>query len=55
MMVKHIQQKKLGGEWHLVYYEACLNKEDARKREKNLKTGLGWRYLKARLKNFINI
>jgi putative endonuclease len=34
----------------LVYYEACLNKESALKREKQLKTGSGRRYLKNRLK-----
>lgn len=33
----------------LVYYEACLNKEAAIKREKQLKTGFGRRYLKNRL------
>lgn len=30
----------------LVYYEACLNKEKAIKREKSLKTGFGRKYLK---------
>ena len=39
----------------LVYYEACLNKEDAYKREKYLKTRLGKNYFKKRLKNwFLN-
>jgi len=33
----------------LVYYEACLSKEGAIKREKALKTGFGRRYLKNRL------
>lgn len=33
----------------LVYYEACLTKEGAIKREKQLKTGFGRRYLKNRL------
>jgi putative endonuclease len=33
----------------LVYYEACLTKECAIKREKQLKTGFGRRYLKNRL------
>jgi putative endonuclease len=35
----------------LVYYEACLNKTDARKRETQLKTGFGRGYLKRRLEN----
>ena len=33
----------------LIYYEACLNKEAAIKREKYFKTGLGRRFLKNRL------
>src|SRR3989338_8880847 len=38
----------------LVYYEACLNKTDARKRELQLKTGFGRGYLNNRLENFLN-
>ena len=34
----------------LVYFEACLNKFDAFRREKYLKTGMGKRFLKNRLK-----
>jgi putative endonuclease len=34
----------------LIYCEACLNKEDAYRRERYLKTGMGKRYLKNRLK-----
>jgi len=34
----------------LIYYEACLNKYDALRREKYLKTGMGKRYLQNRLK-----
>jgi putative endonuclease len=33
----------------LVYYEACLSKDDAIRREKSLKTGFGRRYLKNRI------
>lgn len=33
----------------LVYYEACLSKEKAIKREKYFKTGFGRRYLKSRI------
>ncbi len=33
----------------LVYYEACLSKEGAIKREKQLKTGFGRKYLKNRI------
>ncbi len=35
----------------LVYYEACRDDHDARKREKYLKSGMGKRYLKNRLAN----
>jgi len=35
----------------LTYYEACLVKEDAIKREKSLKTGFGRAYLNRRLSN----
>jgi len=34
----------------LIYSEACLNKDDAYRRERYLKTGMGKRYLKNRLK-----
>jgi len=36
----------------LIYYEACLNKYDAVKREKYFKTGFGRRFLKNRIENF---
>jgi len=38
--------------WKLVYYEACLNKDDARRREGYLKTTQGSRLLKRRLKEY---
>lgn len=37
--------------FRLVYYEACLRRVDAAAREKYLKTGMGKRYLRNRLKN----
>ncbi len=37
----------------LIYYEACLNDKDARKREIYLKTAWGKRYLKNRLYNYL--
>ncbi len=39
--------------FQLIYYEACLNKQDAFAREKYLKSGPGKRYLKNRLKRFL--
>jgi len=38
--------------WRLIYYEACLNKEDAKRREKYFKTTQGRRLLKRRLKEY---
>lgn len=43
---------KFGIPWKLIYYEACLNQKDARMREKYLKSGMGRKYLKNRLKFF---
>lgn len=34
----------------LVYYEACLSKRSAIKREKTLKTGFGRKFVKERIK-----
>lgn len=34
----------------LVYFEGCLSKDNAYRRERYLKTGMGKRYLKNRLK-----
>lgn len=44
---------KSRGPYKLVYYEACVNLKDAFTREKYLKTGMGKRYLKNRLKRFL--
>lgn len=38
--------------WYLIYYEACLNIKDAKRREKYLKTTQGQRLLKRRLKDY---
>jgi putative endonuclease len=43
------------GPFTLIYYEACINKKDAFTREKYLKTGMGKRYLKNRLKRFLTL
>jgi putative endonuclease len=43
------------GPFELIYYEACLNKCDAFNREKYLKSGMGKRYLKTRLKRFLSL
>ncbi len=36
----------------LIYYEGCLNQQDATRREKYLKSGNGKIYLKNRLRNY---
>ena len=37
----------------LAYYEVCLSKKDATKRERQLKTGFGRGYLRKRLQNYL--
>lgn len=55
---EHIQGKstytKHRGPYDLIYYEACLDQDDAYRRERYLKTGMGRRYLKNRLKTQLN-
>ena len=43
------------GPYQLIYYEACLHEKDAKSREKYLKSGMGKRYLKNRLKRFLSL
>ena len=43
------------GPFKLIYYEASLHEEDARVRERYLKTGMGKRYLKNRLKRSLSL
>jgi len=43
------------GPFRLIYYEACINEDDAKGREKYLKSGMGKRYLKNRLKRFLSL
>lgn len=38
--------------WKLIYYEACINQEDAKRREKYFKKTQGRRLLKRRLKEY---
>ena len=39
----------------LIYAEACLNKDDAERREDYLKTSQGQRFLKLRLRKFLTL
>ena len=43
---------KHGMPWKLIYCEISLNRNDARSREKYLKSGMGKKYLNNRLKFF---
>jgi len=46
---------KYGIPWKIIYSEISLHKDDARAREKYLKSGMGRRYLKNRLKFFFAV
>ena len=39
--------------WKLIYYEACLDEQDAIAREKYYKTGFGRKTLRRRLANYL--
>jgi putative endonuclease len=39
--------------WTLIYYEACRSLEDAKRREKYLKTSQGGRLIRSRLKEYL--
>ena len=48
-----VSTTKLFDKIDLVYYEACLDKTDARNRELQLKTGFGRGYLQRRLTSYL--
>jgi putative endonuclease len=50
-----VSSTKERGPFELIYYEACLNEQDSLAREKYLKSGMGKRYLKNRLKRFLSL
>ena len=41
--------------FELIYFEGCIDKKDAYNRELYLKSGMGKRYLKNRLKRFLSL
>ena len=43
------------GPFTLIYYEACHNEDDARSRELYLKSIMGKRYVRNRLKRFLSL
>jgi putative endonuclease len=50
-----VSSTKGRGPFIIIYYEACFNKNDAFAREQYLKSGMGKRYLKNRLKRFLSL
>ena len=50
---KQVPSTKERGSFKLVYFEACLNQQDATHREKYLKTYLGKMFLRNRLKSYL--
>lgn len=50
---KSVQSTRSFDGLELVYYEACINKTDARKRELQLKTGFGRGYIKRRIGSYL--
>ena len=48
-----VYSTKNRGPFKLIYYEACLNQQDATHREKYLKTYHGKMFLKRRLKSYL--
>jgi putative endonuclease len=48
-----VESTKVRRPFDLIYYEACLDRNDASKREKYLKTYDGKMYLKKRLKSYL--
>ncbi len=49
------QWTKNRGPFSLIYCEMCLDRDDARSREVYLKTGMGKRYLKNRMRRFLSL
>lgn len=43
------------GPFNIIYYEACIQREDATAREKYLKSGPGKKYLSNRIKRFLSL
>ena len=50
---KSVKTTKIFDKLELIYYECCLSKTDAMKRELQLKTGFGRGYIKRRLAEYL--
>jgi putative endonuclease len=50
-----VMSTKSRGPFDLIYYESCIDINDAFARERYLKSGMGKRYLNNRLKRFLSL
>lgn len=50
-----VRSTKNRGVYRIIYYEACIDEHDTRSRELYLKSGMGKRYLRQRLKRFLSL
>jgi len=50
---ENVESTKDRGPFKLIYFEGCLNQEDATHREKYLKSYLGKMFLRNRLKSYL--
>jgi len=50
----NVASNKKRAPFTLIYWEGCLNQQDATRGEKYLKSGNGKIYLKSRLRNFLH-
>jgi len=50
---EQVKSTRNRGSFKLIYFEGCLNQQDATHREKYLKTYLGKMFLKKRLKSYL--
>jgi len=50
---KQVVSTKYKALWKLIYYEAYLERKDATGREKFLKSGAGWRFIKKQIKHYL--
>lgn len=60
-LIKRVKEHNLGlnqstkayKPWKLIYYEACLNQQDAKRREHYYKSSQGGRLLKRRIRDYL--
>jgi len=50
---KQVTSTKDKTPWKLIYYEAYLERKDATGRERFLKSGAGWRFIKKQIKHYL--